>query len=57
MEDHLSTKEQRSEVWEVVAKLGRPLQDHARNIWYHLLVANTTRQRLAQGAFPQAIPS
>jgi hypothetical protein len=32
MEDHLATKEQRPKVWEMVAKLGRPLQDHAGNI-------------------------
>jgi hypothetical protein len=33
MEDHLATKEQRPDVREVVAKLGRPLQDHIGNIW------------------------
>jgi hypothetical protein len=32
MEDHLVTKEQRPEVWDMVAKLGRPLQDHVGNI-------------------------
>jgi hypothetical protein len=28
MEDRLASKGQRPEVWEVVAKLGRPLQGH-----------------------------
>jgi hypothetical protein len=32
MEDHLATKEQRLEIWEMVTKLGRPLQDHTGNI-------------------------
>jgi hypothetical protein len=32
MEDRLVSKEQRLEVWEVVAKLGRPLQGHAGDI-------------------------
>jgi hypothetical protein len=32
MEDHLATKEQRPEVWKVVAKLGRPLQHHTGNV-------------------------
>jgi hypothetical protein len=33
MEDHIATNEQRPKVWEVVAKLGMPLQDHTGNIW------------------------
>jgi hypothetical protein len=33
MEDHLATEGQRPEVREMVAKLGRPLQDHTGNIW------------------------
>jgi hypothetical protein len=32
MEDYLATKEHRPEVWDVVAMLGRPLQDHTGNI-------------------------
>jgi hypothetical protein len=32
MEDRLVSKEQRLEVWEVVDKLGRPLQGHACDI-------------------------
>jgi hypothetical protein len=32
MEDHLASKEQRPKVWEVVVKLGRPLQGHAGDI-------------------------
>jgi hypothetical protein len=32
MEDRLASKEQRSEVWEVVAKLGRPLQGHVGDV-------------------------
>jgi hypothetical protein len=32
MEDRLASKEQRPEVWEVVAKLGRPLQGHAGDV-------------------------
>jgi hypothetical protein len=33
MEDRLSSKEQRPKNWEVVAKLGKPLQGHTRDIW------------------------
>jgi hypothetical protein len=33
MKDHLATKEQGLEVWKVLAKLGRPLQNHTGNIW------------------------
>jgi hypothetical protein len=43
MEDHLATKEQRLEIREMVAKLGRPLQDHTSNNWQHLHVANIAR--------------
>jgi hypothetical protein len=32
MEDRLSSKEQRPEVWEVVAKLGRLLQGHIGDV-------------------------
>jgi hypothetical protein len=32
MKDCLASKEQRPEVWEVVAKLGRPLQGHAGDV-------------------------
>jgi hypothetical protein len=31
MEDHLATKEQRPEIWKMVAKLGRPLHDYTGN--------------------------
>jgi hypothetical protein len=33
MKDCLATKEQRPEVREMAAKLGRPLKDHTGNIW------------------------
>jgi hypothetical protein len=33
MKDHLATKKQRPEIWQMVAKLGRPLQDHTGNNW------------------------
>jgi hypothetical protein len=33
MEDHLATEEQRPKVREMVAKLGRSLQDHTGNNW------------------------
>jgi hypothetical protein len=33
MEDYPVSKEQRPEVWEVVAKMGRPLQSHAGDVW------------------------
>jgi hypothetical protein len=32
MEDHPASKEQRLEVWEVVAKLGRPIQSHIGDV-------------------------
>jgi hypothetical protein len=32
MEDYLASKEQRPEVWEVVAKLERPLQSHTGDV-------------------------
>jgi hypothetical protein len=32
MEDCLASKEQRPEVWEVVTKLGRPLQSHTGDV-------------------------
>jgi hypothetical protein len=32
MEDRLTSKEQRPEVWEVIAKLGRPLRGHTGDV-------------------------
>jgi hypothetical protein len=33
VKDHLASKKQRPEVWEVVAKLGGSIQSNTSNIW------------------------